>query len=325
MSNEPTAQNVNNDEIDIFELVNRIGAVLRKWANAIGRAILTAIIFLIRRWIPLLLTIIVGLVISYILKTFSTSVYTSDLVLRNNTVDNEQLIAYINRIKDVKEKSILSEALGVSKETSDNIISIGAYWIIDLSRDSIPDKVDYYNSHNVHDTIDVRMKDRFDIQVKIQSVQDLSKVRDGLIYYINSNQFFQEKNKIRLKQLSESIKRMDVDLNRIDSLQKVKYFEETRQKELRNGQIVFNQGSNNTQLLHKDIQDLLKEKQLLEIEQNMYGQIVTVLNDFTIPIKRTNNLSYFAGRTIPLLLIPVLLILIFISQKAAIKKIFEKY
>jgi hypothetical protein len=321
-----TKKNVNNDEIDIFEFVNRIGAVLKKWTNAIGRGILITIVFLFKRWIPLLLTIIMGLVISFILKTFSPTVYTSDLVLRNNTVDNEQIIAYINRFKDIKDKSILTEALGISKETSDNILNIGAFWIIDLNRDSIPDKVDYYNSHNVHDTIDVRMKDRFDIQVKIKSLQDLNNVRNGLIHYINSNQFFQEKNKIRLSQLSESIKRMEIDLSRIDSLQKVKYFEETRQRATQSGgQIVFNQGQSITQLLHEDINKLLKEKQIMEIELNMYSQIVTVLNDFTIPAKRTNNLSYYATRTLPVLLIPVLLIMIFISRREAIKKILEKY
>ena len=326
MSKEPTTKKVNNDEIDIFEFVNRIGATLKKWTNAIGRAILISIIFLIRRWIPLSITIIAGLVISYALKELSPEVYTSDLVLRNNTIDNEQIIAYVNRIKDVKDKSILSETLGISKETSDNIINIGAFWIIDLNRDSIPDNVDYYNSHNVHDTINVRMKDRFDIQVKIKSVQDLSKVRDGLIYYINNNPFFQEKNKIRLNQLSESIKRMDVDISRMDSLQKVKYFEETRQKATQsNGQIVFIQEQNTTQLLHKDILSLIKGKQSLETELNMYNQIVTVLNDFTIPVERTNNLSHFAVRVIPALLISVLLILIFISRREAIKKIFEKY
>jgi len=328
MSEQPTSKNVNNDEIDIFEFVNRIGAVLRKWANAIGRAILISVVFLVKRWIPLSLTIIVGLVISYVLKELSPSVYTSDIVFRNNTVDNEQIIAYINRLKDVteKNKSIFSETLGISKETSNNIISIGAFWIIDLNRDSIPDYVDYTNKHNVHDSINVRMKDRFNIQVKIKSTQDLSKVRDGLIHYINSNQFFQEKNKIRLYQLSESIKRMDIDLSRIDSLQKVKYFEETRQRATQSSnQIVLNQTQNYTQLLLKEIQDLMKEKQLLEIEQNIYSQIVTVLNDFTIPVKRTNNLSYYAGKTLPYLLIPVLLILIFISQRAAIKRIFEKY
>ena len=326
MSEEATNKNVNNDEIDIFEFVNRIGSAVRKWFNSIGRATLITIVFLVKKWKPLLLTLVVGSVISYVFKELAPEVYTSDLVLRNNAIDNEQIIAYVNRMKDVKDKSILSETLEISKETSDNIVNIGAFWIIDLNRDSIPDKVDYYNNHNVHDTINVRMKDRFDIQVKIKSLQNLNKVRDALIHYINSNQFFQEKNKIRLNQLSESLKRMDVDISRIDSLQKVKYFEEPRLKATQsNGQIVFIQEQNYTQLLHKDIHSLIKEKQFLETELNMYNQIVTVLNDFTIPVERTNNLSYFAVRVIPALLIPVLLLLIFISRREAIKKIFEKY
>ena len=326
MSEQPTNKNVNNDEIDIFEFVNRIGAVLRKWANAIGRAILITTVFLFKRWIPLSLTIVVGLAISHILKITSPSIYTSDLVLRNNVVENEQIIAYVNRLKSIADKSVLSEALNISKETSDNIISIGAYWVIDLNRDSIPDKVDYANNHNVHDTINVRMKDRFNVQAKIKSVQDLNTIRDGLIHYIDNNQFFQEKNKIRLRQLSEKIDRMNVDLSRIDSLQRVKYFEETRQRATQtSGRIVLSQEQNNTQLLYYDIMYLMNRKQTFEIEQNMYGSIVTVLNDFYIPVVRTNDLFFYAKKVLPVLLIPVLLILIFISQRAAIKRIFEKY
>ena len=326
MSQEPANKNVNNDEIDIFEFINRIGAAFKKCTNAIGRATLITIVFLVRRWIPISLTIIVGLIISYFLRVSLPSVYTSDLVLRNNIADNEQMIAYINRMKDVKDKSVFTEALGVSKATSENIINIEAFWIIDLNNDSIPDFVDYSKSHNVHDTINVRMRDRLNIQVKINSAQDLSRVRDGLIYYIDNNQLFQEKNKIRLTQLSESINRIETDISRIDSLQKVKFFEETRLKTTQSsGQIVFIQEQNDTQLLYEDIQLLMKEKQALEVQHIIYDQIVTVLNDFTIPQARTNNSFYFAARVVPSLLIPVLLILIFISQRAAINRIFEKY
>ncbi|MDR2887856.1 MAG: hypothetical protein LBV26_07660, partial [Bacteroidales bacterium] len=241
--------------------------------------------------------------------------------MRNNTVPNEQMIAYINRLKDAKDKTGI---LGISQETNSNINSIEAFWIIDINRDTIPDRVDYSNSHNLYDTVNVRMNDRFDIQLKTKSIQELNTVRDGLISYINSNLFFQELNKIRHNQLSERIGRMNTDLNRIDSLQKVKFFEETRKPG--GQQLILNQQqSNETQLLYKDIYAIIKEKQELEMELNMYNQIVTVLNDFTVPIGRTNNIIYYAKRILPCLLTLVIVILIVRSKRTALNRIFEKY
>ena len=327
MSEESTKKNVNNDEIDIFEFMNRIGGVLKGWMNATGRAILISTVFLLKRWLPLSLTIIVGLVAAFIIQISLPPVYTSDLVLKTNVISNEQMIAYINRLKTIKDKSVLAKTLDISEEISNNIISIGAFWIIDQNRDTIPDKVDYSNTHNVYDTINIRMKDRFDIQARVKTPQDLSMVRDGLLNFINNNQLFQERNKQRLDQISERINRFDIDLARLDSLQKVKFFEETRIKSSQSvGQIIFSQEQNqNTQLLYNDIYFLIRQKQFLEAEQNTYGQIVTILNDFTIPAERTNSIAYYAIRIIPLLLIPMLLILICIAQKEAIKRIFEKY
>lgn len=320
MSEKLTPQNADSNEIDIFEFINRIGAALKKFTNSIGRALLIAFVFLIRKWIPVSLTIAAAFVISYIFTVLAPTFYTSDMVMRNNAVPNEQMIAYINRLKESGNKT---EMLNISQSTNNNINKIEAFWIIDFNKDTIPDRVDYSNSHNLYDTVNVRMNDRFDIQLQINSTQELSSVRDGLISYINSNMFFQELNKVRLNQLSERIRRMDIDLNRIDSLQKVKFFEETRNKTTQ--QLILNQPSNETQLLYKDIYAIIKKKQELETELSMYNQIVTVLNDFTVPLERTNNIFYYAKTVLPCLLILVILILIVISKRTALNRIFEKY
>ncbi len=82
--NSDNSNNVSNDEIDLLDLFRRIGKTLGNWARALGRAFLISVVFLLRRWIPLTLSVVVGLGISYLLKNTSTSFYTSDMVLRNN-------------------------------------------------------------------------------------------------------------------------------------------------------------------------------------------------------------------------------------------------
>ena len=72
------------------------------------------------------------------------------------------------------------------------------------------------------------MQDRLDVRVKINSPQDLNLVRDGIIKFIENDSLCQQRNRVRLRQNQELLARLDYDIIQLDSLQKVKYFEETR-------------------------------------------------------------------------------------------------
>ena len=41
-----------DDEIDLLDLFRRMGRTLTRWANALGRAFLISIVFLLKRWLP---------------------------------------------------------------------------------------------------------------------------------------------------------------------------------------------------------------------------------------------------------------------------------
>jgi hypothetical protein len=145
-------KNVRDDEIDLLDLFRRMGNTLNRWAIALGRAFLITVVFLLKRWLPLGLSIVAGIGISYLLKTTSASFYTSDLVFRNNLVlmdmktlrDNSgttsEIISKINKLHTFcaeNNSAALSQALSMKPESVQNISDIGAYWIIDQSRDGI--------------------------------------------------------------------------------------------------------------------------------------------------------------------------------------------
>ncbi len=149
----------------------------------LGRAFLISVVFLLRRWLPLGLSLVAGVGVSFIMKSTSESFFTSDMTLKSNATTSDELIPYINRLHTFcteNNTDALSNALSISPESAGNIIDISAFWIIDKNKDRIPDYVDYKNNHNVYDTTNVRMKDRLDIRVIIKSTQDLSTVRDGI-------------------------------------------------------------------------------------------------------------------------------------------------
>lgn len=333
-------KNVRNDEIDLLDLMRRSGRTLKKWINALIKGFLISTVFLIRRALPLGLSILVGFGVSYFLKSTSASFYSSDLVLRNNLVvldkktsrDNSgttsELISKINKLHTYcaeNNKQALSQAISLNSEQVKNISDIGAFWIIDLGKDGVPDYVDYVGSHNIYDTVNIRMQSQFDIRVKTISNLDLNKVRDGIIKFIESDSLIQQRNRLRIKQNKNLLARLNYDIQQLDSLQKVKYFEETRNlKPGKDGQIVFMQDQK-TQLFYTDIYSLYTKKQLLETDQDLYNSVVTVLNDLSVPTLRNNGTQYYGKQVIPVFFLTTLIVLIILANRKKLFDIYKKY
>lgn len=339
MSDNTTNDKVKDDEIDLLELIRRIGRTLIIWINALLKALLISFVFLIRRWLPLGISILVGIGLSYFLRNTHVSSYTSDLTLRNNLVklDNKlrdnsgttsELISKINKLHQFCAEgniNALSKALFIDINDVKNVSDISAFWIIDRGKDGIPDYVDYEDIHNIYDTMNLKMQNRFDIRLKISSGIDLNKVRDGILKYIEKDSLNQQRNILRIQQNRDLLNRLNYDIKQLDSLQKVKYFEETRNiKPFKEGQIVFMQ-EQKTQLFYVDIQFLYEKKQVLEKDIELYRSVVTVLNDFSIPTKRENGVMYYGKQIIPIVFLLTLLFLILRANRKKLNEIFKKY
>jgi hypothetical protein len=326
--NTTTTKNVRDDEIDLLDLFRRMGKTFIRWANALGRAFLISMVFMLRRWLPLGLSIALGMGVSFIFKATSDSAYTSDLILRNNAVSTDEMITYINRLHTFcveQNKLALTQAISLTPDQIRNINDISAFWIIDNGKDGVPDFVDINMKHNVYDTVNVRMLDRLNVRVKINSPQELSNVKDGIIKYINLHSLFQQRNEVRIRQIREMLARLDYDILQLDSLQKVKYFEETRSMQPKSGgQMVFLQ-EQKTQLIYSDIYPLYIRKQALEADLDLYQGIVTVLSDFTIPALRDNGAFFYAKKYVPLLFIFTLFVLILLANRRKLTEVYNKY
>jgi hypothetical protein len=323
-------QNINakNDEIDILDLFRRMGKTLNQWANAIGRAILISFVFLLRRWLPIGLSLALGVGVSYLLKGLSSSFYTSDLVLRTNPVSTSDMISYVNRLQKFSKENndaALAEALSIEADQVNRIIDIGAYWIIDKYKDGIPDFVDYKYRMNNSDSAYYRMNDRLDIRVITTNTMDLPNLRNGIIKFINSDSLFQQHNRVRLRHNNELLTRLKYDILQLDSLQRVKYFEETRNLHPQSGgQMIFLQ-EQKTQLVYTDIYSLYARKQAIEVDCDLYKDIVTVLSDFSITIERVNGGLFYGKTIIPAFFLLTLLMLIIQANWKSLKDLLKKY
>jgi hypothetical protein len=326
--NNTTNRNIRDDEIDLSDLFRRIGSALTRLVSSVGRALLISIVFLLKRSLILGLSICIGIGASYFLKITSDSFFTSDIVLRTNSISTADMISYINRLQQYcgeQDKQTLANAISLTRDQANNIVDISAYWIIDKGNDGMPDYIDYSNSNDVYDTINVRVQDTLDIRVRIKTPQELNNVRNGIISFINSDSLFQRRNRLRLRQNEELLSRLSYDIVQLDSLQKVKYFEETRNNiPARGGQMVFLQ-EQKTQLVYYDIYKLYEQKQKLEAERDLYKDIVTVLSEFSVPAKRDNGLTYYGKYAIPICFLITLLVLIVLANRRKLEEVYTKY
>jgi hypothetical protein len=307
-----------------MDLFNRIGRSISRGIKALWKAFLISIVFIVRRWLPLTISIVLGLGVSYLTMKNTSSTYSSEMVLRNNAINNSELISYINRLNELDDNS-LARKLNISAEKGRNIGEIRAFWIIDKNKDEIPDYIDYTNTHDIYDTTNIRMNDRFDIRINIKENQNLGIVRDGIIWCIENDSSFRHMNRLRLRQNKEMLARYETDIRNLDSLQKVKYFEEPRGRIARtNGQIVFMQ-EQPAQMFYRDIQQLYEKKQKLEQETDLYKGAVTLISDFTRPSQRINGLKFYARKYIPIFLISMILILIILHNRNKLIEVYKKY
>jgi len=163
------------------------------------------------------------------------------------------------------------------------------------------------------------------VRVKSKSKVDLNKIRDGIMMFINSDPLLQQKNHLRLRQNQELLTRLYIDIAELDSLQKVKYFEETRNRQPQKGaQLIFMQ-QQTTQLVYSDIYSLYARRQSLETERDLYDSIVTIISDFTLP-EIMNKQGFLYGKSIVLsLFFGTLMVLVLLANRKKLIEIYNKY
>jgi hypothetical protein len=317
----------NNGEIDLVNIFNKIFSWFARLFKAIGIAIIKSIAFLYHNILIVTLSIVIGFVASYILKHAEKPLYKSEITFRNNSILNADMISHFNQLGDLvarKNTNQVISFLNITENEASDLIDLSAYWIIDINRDGVPDYVDYKNKHNPADTVNVRMSDRFVVEVSSLDPFNLVNIRNGLIGYAENHPLAGNANAQRIRRLNELIERTNFDIRELDSLQKVKYFEETRSRMSEAGQIVLFQ-EQQTQMFYRDIQNLMTQRQGYERELALYPGVVSVISDFLPSSTRVNTAFYYSKVAVPSAFFLAIILLLLAKNRKRIVEVLNKY
>ncbi len=295
MSESRISQNHTSDEIDLYVLFKKIIEKISSALSFLVKILLTIFVFLIRKAIYLFIFTLAGVLIGLWLFSSTERYYSSSLEAQPNGIANGDMINYINDLHELcvgRNISSLSNALGIEDTLAQKIKDIRAYWIIDINKDGTGDYVDSKNEFKLKDTTQRRLNDRFNLSVEVFDLVSLPNVRDGISNYIKKSPYLQKLNEIRKKDLKELIDQTEEEITKLDSLQKVEYFQKTK-KPIRESQVMF-LAENPPQLYYRDILSLYSQKQRYEKELDLSIEPITIIKDFTKITKAENPKSLYA-------------------------------
>lgn len=290
MSNDQITKPQASDEIDLIELFNRIGNSIKKGVMWIIDRLQDFFLLLIRKSLWIVSFSIIGAIVGYTFFMATPRYYSSEMVAISNALNNTYVVSSINLLDDLFKggnHSIAANYLDINKDEALQIKSIGAYYGIDVNKDGLADYVDYKGEYNPKDTSVRRLSNFFYIKLEVYSESIFGKARDGLRKYINKNNFVIENNQVRIAQSEELIKSIDLEIKKLDSLQKIQYFEIPKSQKASNSQMVV-LNEKEMKLYHEQILALRRQKLQLEKDLTINKEPITVVQDFT-PLSKAEN------------------------------------
>lgn len=298
----PTNLNQNNpkqDEIDLLSLFSKMGELIKKGVLGLINLIGSILVFLLRKWYYFGVAAILTVITALILKNASDPYYRSDLTIRSNATHNQPIMSSLDKLgeyADAQNYAALSNELNLSIEEASAIKELMTYWYYDLNGDGIFDGIDN-GGRFVLDTNVVIIDSVFVLHASIYDPAILNKLEEGLEHYLGANPFLNALNKQRLSDLEAQLYQTEYEIAKLDSLQRREYFTDTDQLRQKEGQVVFT-SEKTVRIYHNDMFRLLQLKQECERDINVYGDVVTILEKFTIPNEPNNGIVQYTKKLI---------------------------
>ncbi|MDZ7738440.1 MAG: hypothetical protein U5K32_05100 [Bacteroidales bacterium] len=190
--NNSAGNRTGNDEIDLLELFRNFGNFIARIFRGLFNGILAFLIFSIRKWVYLFIAVALGLAFSYFYTQMKDDLYYSDLVLKSNAVENQEMISYINRLSNLTTEGnypVLASSLNIDSGDAEKIGDIRAYWFVDKNKDDIVDEADLDNKF-LADTSVNKVDWKFGVRATVINPDVFDKIASGIEYYVNSNDYF---------------------------------------------------------------------------------------------------------------------------------------
>lgn len=285
----------NSKEINLFQLISMFFSSLTKLWKSILNFLGYFIRLTYRYSLISLIAIAVSLSLGLYLSRSSAQIYKADAMAMFYGCEAQTVKEVCKQLENsISSNNLYSLAtkLSIPDSIAENIEEFQSFYVIDYSKDSVADKVDFDNSHPLTDTMNVRMKDRLYFRILSKNISQIPTVQTAILNYLNSNPVLKEQYIDKKNELLQQINICNVETQRIDSLAKVSYFKDVdKQLKFENNKLLI--GDQRKQLFYNDLLDLQKIKSRAENKLVDFKQPVDMPSGFFVnPTPVNSNLKY---------------------------------
>ena len=313
-----------NDEIDLIEVFQKMANGIKNLFSIFFSLLYSILLFFIRKSILIFIIIVLGLSFGFYQFKTSPRYYSSRLEASSNAISSIDMIYYLNNIHELfkgNDNNGLQSKLELDSLTIASIKDVKAYKAIDLNKDGITDLIDYNEKYETSDTTISRS--RFVIKVEVYDAKVFPVIQESILNYINQNNYINNLNTIRKKQLQELIVKLDNEILSLDSLKKTEYFTKEEKIKTQAGQLLI-MNEQTTQLYHSQIISLYKQKQEFEKTLELRTDPITIIQDFSgLSMVENNLMTYIKYYGILSLVFAILLSILIENRKTILNIISE--
>lgn len=301
-----------NKEMDLFDLMEKMGSMCNKGFAKIGNALLWLIRFKLKNWLVLSVFTIAGFLLAFYHYLPENRTKYAEFRLQINGTSSfnvYDIISNLNQMIDVDNNNkSFAKLLNLDQEIVAPVQRIEPFFIIDLNTNKTPDYVDYTEAFE-EDTLSCRMKNFLNIRIRVKGNSDYNAIQDALVNYLRKNPYLKREESERIEVIKNDIKVLEGEIAALDSM---------KRNDIKNSKYLI--GLDSTAFVfqkptyHSDIINLKKQKSNLQEELDLQANVVTIYSGVVVKPKRT-DVFIFVSRMLPFILFGFILSLLITYRK----------
>lgn len=300
-----------NPEIDLTQISRMMGRTKDRFASGVYRGML----FVKRNAVVLLILLIVGGVVGYFLDREKT-VYGQEIIVTTNFKSADYLYSKITLLnsKILENDTIFFKNIGIND--FENILKIEITPIVDIYRFVGEEDHNFELLKLMAEDGDLKKimvdnatgKNYRNHLIKIQTLgyANYNRLITPILEYLNKSNFFDEVQKISIKNLQIQIAQNDIMIGQIDTI--LNSFTKNSQRKTNSDKLVYYSDNNQLHELLKTKETILKENSIAKLDLMLSDKIIKE-NTTTLNNKAKVNIYNKMKFILPLILIVLFLLI----------------
>lgn len=293
-------------EVDLTEVFQKLAVAVGKLLRFCAKAAAMATLFLVRKSLWLCVFVCAGLLLAFAQFNASERYYSSTLTAQVNVLDNSFFVNSFSELQGL-EPEVLARTLQIPDSVAEQVHSVGAFYGIDVNLDGRTDLIDYQNRYKnrMTDSVFRIVPGEMYVRMEVYNEDNFGLLRNSIISFIMGNEHVAENNRFRLYRIDQEIADVNVQIRRLDSLQRSEYAKSLKEQSLKLGgsQLLMLGEEKDRQLFHEPIFALQGKKLSLEAQKALHPAPVTILQDFLPLSKATNTYLFYAKKIVPMFIV----------------------